>query len=61
MYCIYCIKIYMQMFSFSKNGNIVKREFNKNPHATNTYMYLLGNYYMSNFKLTHLGKITHLQ
>ena len=47
------------MFSFSKNGNIVKREFNKNPHATNTY--LLGNYYMSNFKLTHLGKITHLQ
>ena len=46
------------MFSFSKNGNIVKREFNKKP-TTDTY--LLGNYYMSNFKLTHLGKITHLQ
>ena len=48
----------MQMFSFSKNGNIVKREFNKNPQPI---LYLLGNYYMSNFKLTHLGKITHLQ
>ena len=48
------------MFSFSKNGNIVKHELNKNPQPILT-MYLLGNYYMSNFKLTHLGKITHLQ
>ena len=28
----------MQMFSFSKNGNIVKREFNKNPQTILIYL-----------------------
>ena len=28
----------MQMFSFSKNGNIVKREFNKNQQPILNYL-----------------------
>ena len=28
----------MQMFSFSKNGNIVKRELNKNPQPILIYL-----------------------
>ena len=28
----------MQMFSFSKNGKIVKREFNKNPQPILIYL-----------------------